>query len=156
MDCKTPYIKIFLWLFLFFQKVDFKFTTQEKHENITFLGITFLSDHLQKWQTPFWNRLNELHLIISFVCHKQLVLYHKKNITCLGQIKVLCLPAVCLLLPLRDTWYNHLEYSCEPNHYMNMSRNHNKQECDMQLCEYKQYTAVEPASLSINKNTTWL
>ena len=78
MDCKTPYIKIFLWLFLFFQKVDFKFTTQEKHENITFLGITFLSDHLQKWQTPFWNRLNELHLIISFVCHKQLVLYHKK------------------------------------------------------------------------------
>ena len=109
MDCKTPYIKIFLWLFLFFQKVDFKFTTQEKHENITFLGITFLSDHLQKWQTPFWNRLNELHLIISFVCHKQLVLYHKKCITCLGQTKVLCLPAVCLLLPLRDTWYNHLE-----------------------------------------------
>ena len=78
MDCKSPYIKIFLWLFLFFQKVDLKFTTQEKHENITFLGITFLSDHLQKWQTPFWNRLNELHLIISFVCHKQLVLYHKK------------------------------------------------------------------------------
>ena len=108
MDCKTPYIKIFLWLFLFFQKVDFKFTTQEKHENITFLGITFLSDHLQKWQTPFWNRLNELHLIISFVSHKKLVLYHKKFITCLGSIKVLCLPAVCLLLPVRDTWYNHL------------------------------------------------
>ena len=84
MDWKGSDFKNFLWLFLFFQKVDFKFTTQEKHGKITFLGITLVLEQLQKWQTPFWNRINEQHLMSVLICHNLSVLYYKNFITCLG------------------------------------------------------------------------
>ena len=43
------------------------------------------------------------------------------------------------------------QYSGEPKHYMNMSRNNNNnnEESEMQLCDYQQYTECEPESLSI-------